>query len=139
VLALDPDFLRAHWGLGLALAQSGNYREAVPELQKAVALSDEGAAFLSSLGYVYAVSDRRPAAEEIVEKLEERSKTTYVPPSTVAIVLTGLGEKDQALTWLERANEEHDPWVTTLRIDFMFDSLKSDRRFQDLVHRVGLS
>jgi Flp pilus assembly protein TadD len=138
VLEMEPGSLRAHWGLGLALAQSGSSREAAAELEKSVALSDEGPAFLGSLGYVYATSDRRPAAEEIVRKLEERSKTGYVPASTVAIILAGLAEKDQALAWLERANEERDPWITTLRINFMFDALRSDPRFQDLLRRVGL-
>jgi len=69
----------------------------------------------------------------------KRSRSGYVPASTVAAVFSGLGDRDQAMTWLERADRERDPWVTSLAIDFMFDPLRSDPRFQSLVHRLGLS
>jgi hypothetical protein len=57
----------------------------------------------------------------------------------VATVFSGLGEKDQAMTWLEKAIEERDPWLTGLKVEPMFDCLRSDPRFLDLVHRVGLN
>src|SRR5262245_57350978 len=119
VLDMDANFLRAHWGLGLTLAQSGNYGEAIPELEKAVEMSERGPAFLGSLGFAYAASSRRSDAKEIVEQLEERSKTRYVPPCTVAIVFAGLGEKDWCMAWLEKGNEERDPWITDLKVNFM--------------------
>jgi serine/threonine protein kinase/tetratricopeptide (TPR) repeat protein len=139
VLDVDPTFLRAHWGLGLAAAATRHYDAALPELQKAVDMSGRGPAYLCSLGYAYAAEDRRDDATRIVEELVERSKVGYVPASTVAIVLSGLGQKDQAMTWLERADRERDPWVTTLNTNFMFDPIRSDPRFQSLAHRVGLS
>ena len=139
VLDMDPNFLRAHFGLGLALVHKKRYEEAITELQKAVELSGGGAAQLGALGYAYAVANRRAEALEIVEKLKERSREHYVPPAMVAIVFSGLGDKDQAMTWLEKANEERDPWLTGLKVDPMFDSLRSDPRFLDLVHRVGLN
>jgi Flp pilus assembly protein TadD len=139
VLDVDPTFLRAHWGLGLAAAAAGQYDLALPELQKAVELSGRGAAYLCSLGYVYATSERRNEASRIVDELVESSRVRYVPASSVAVVLTGLGEKDQAMAWLERADRERDPWVTTLNTNFMFDPIRSDPRFQSLAHRVGLS
>ena len=138
VLDMDSSFLRAHWGLGLALVQKRGYDEAIAELRKAVELPGSGPAQLGSLGYAYAVAGRRAEALEIVEKLKERSKKHYVPPATVSIVFSGLGEKDEALTWLEKANEERDPWVAQLKVQPMFDSLRPDPRFQDLLRRVGL-
>ncbi len=138
VLAMDPNFLRAHFGLGQALVHERRYQEAIAEFQKAVELSEGGAAQLGALGYAYAVANRRAEALEIVEKLKQRSSEHYVPLSMVSIIFSGLGDRDQAMTWLERANEERDPWLTGLKVDPMFDPLRSDPRFLDLVHRVGL-
>jgi tetratricopeptide (TPR) repeat protein len=138
VLDMDPNFLRGHWGLGLALVQKQKHDEAIAELKRAVELSGSGAGQLGSLGYAYAVAGRRAEALDIVEKLEKSSSDHYIPPATVALVFSGLGETDQALAWLEKANDERDPWVTGLKVDPSFDSLRSDPRFQDLMRRVGL-
>ncbi len=138
VLDMDPNFLRGHWGLGLALAEKHKYVEAIAELKRAVELSGGGAGQLGSLGYAYALAGRRAEALDIVERLKKSSSDHYIPPATVAIVFSGLGEKDQALTWLEKANEDRDPWATGLKVDPRFDSLRSDPRFQDLMRRVGL-
>lgn len=138
VLDMDPNFLRAHWGLGLALVQKNKYDEAIAELQRAVELSGGGAGQMGSLGYAYAVAGRRAEALGIVEKLKEISRERYVPPATVAIVFSGLGETDHALMWLEKANEERDPWITGLKVEPRFDSLRADPRFQELMRRVGL-
>jgi TolB-like protein/Flp pilus assembly protein TadD len=138
VLDMDPNFLRARFGLGLALVHKKRYEEAISELQKGVEFSGGGAAQLGALGYAYAVANRRAEALAMVEKLKERSREHYVPPAMMSVVFSGLGEKDQALAWLEKAIEEHDPWLTSLKVDPMFDSLRSDPRFLDLLHRVGL-
>ena len=124
---------------GSALVQKKRYDEAIAELQKAVELSGGGAAQLGALGYAYAVANRRAEALEIVETLKKRSREHYVPPAMVAIVFSGLGDKDQAMTWLEKALEERDPWLTGLKVDPMFDSLRSDPRFLDLLRRIGLN
>jgi eukaryotic-like serine/threonine-protein kinase len=139
VLDMDPSFGRAHWGLGLALVQKRRYEEAISELQKAVELSEGVGVQLGSLGYALAVTNRRAEALEIVEKLKKSSSEHYVPPAAVALVFSGLGDKDQALTWLEKTKEERDPWATSLKVEPMFDSLRSDPRFVDLLHRVGLN
>jgi TolB-like protein/Flp pilus assembly protein TadD len=139
VLEMDPTFPRAHWGLGLALVQLKKYDEAIAELRTAVALSSGGGVMLGSLGYACAVANRRAEALEIVRRLEESSKWQYVPPAAVSIVLSGLGERTQAIAWLEKAEEERDPWVTGLNVEPMFDPLRSDPRFVELLHRVGLN
>ena len=138
VLGMDTSYWRAHWGLGLALVQKKNYEEAIAELRKAVEISGRGGVQLGSLGCAYAVAGRRADALEVVEKLKASLKEHYVPPAAFALVFCGLGEKDQALAWLERAVEERDPWVTALKVEPMFDSLRSDPRFLDLMRRVGL-
>ena len=136
-LDMNPNFLRAHWLLGLTLMQKNRLEEAIAELQKAVELSG-GGVVLGSLGYAYAVAGRRAEALEVVDRLETSSKGRYLAPAAVSIVFAGLGDKDQAMSWLERANEERDPWATDIKVQPMFDSLRSDPRFQDLLRRVGL-
>ncbi len=137
VLAMDPSFVRARFGLGLAFIHQKRHDEAIAELRKAVELSGGGAAQLAALGYAYAEAGRRAEALAIVAKLKERSLQRYVPGGMVAAVLAGLGEKDEAMVWLEKANEERDPWLTSLKVEPMYDSLRSDPRFVDLMYRVG--
>ena len=139
VLDMDSGNWRAHWGLGLALLQKKSYDEAIAELRKAVEISGRGGVQLGSLGYAYAVAGRRADALEVLERLKAYLKEHYAPPAALALVFSGLGEKDQALAWLERANEERDPWITSLKVEPMFDSLRSDPRFLDLMRRVGLN
>jgi eukaryotic-like serine/threonine-protein kinase len=138
VLDMDPTFPRAHWGLGLSLVALKRYDDAIAELRRAADLSS-GGVILGSLGFACAVSNRRAEALEIVHRLEESSKLHYVPPAAVAIVFSGLGEREQAVAWLEKAEEARDPWITGLKVEPMFDSLRSDPRFLELLHRVGLN
>ncbi|HEY7111591.1 MAG TPA: protein kinase [Thermoanaerobaculia bacterium] len=136
-LDLDPGFARGHWGLGFALLGKGKPEEAIAELQKAVELSGDGGVQFGTLGYAYAVGGNRTAARDVAERLIAKSKERYVPPAAVAIVYSGLGDRDQAMRWLEKANTERDPWITALQVEPMFDPLRADPRFQDLLRRVG--
>ncbi len=137
VLEMDPNYLRARFALGLSLVHKKRFDEAIVELRKAVELSGGGSAQLAALGYAYADANRRSEALEIVEKLKARSSDRYVPPAIVAGVPAALGEKDQAMAWLEKAVEERDPWLTSLKVEPMYDSLRSDPRFVELLHRLG--
>jgi hypothetical protein len=69
--------------------------------------------------------------------LKEPSKWTYLSPYDIAVVYAGLGERDQALAWLERAYQERCGFITVLKVDPRLDSLRSDPRFQDLVRRMN--
>src|SRR5262249_26472988 len=138
-LEMDENFARAHWGLGLALLGLKRYDEAIAELRKGVELSQGSGVQLGSLGFTYAVAGRRAEALEVAQRLQTLSKEQYVPPGAVALVLSGLGDADGAMAWLEKANDERDPWVTGLNVESMFDPIRSDPRFQDLVRRIGLS
>jgi len=137
-LDMDENFARAHWGLGLSLTSLKRLDEAIAELRKAVELSQGSGAQLGSLGYAYAAAGRRAEALEVAQRLQAIAKEHYVPPGAVALVFSGLGDADAAMLWLERANEERDPWVTGIQIEPMFDPIRTDPRFQDLVRRVGL-
>ncbi len=138
-LDLDQDFLLAHLFLGQAYELKAMYAEAMAEFQKAIALSRGAPPNVAALGHLYAVSGKRDAARKVLEELKESSKRRFVPSYEIAVVYAGLGEKDQAFGWLQKAFEQRDSgWLVDLRVDPRFDLLRSDPRFADLVRRVGL-
>ncbi len=67
------------------------------------------------------------------------SNRHYVPATTIARFYTGLGDKDQAFNWLEKAYDEHAYTLVLLKIDPWFDSLHNDPRYTDLLRRIGLT
>ena len=69
----------------------------------------------------------------------ERQTQKYVSPYTVAAIYAGLGEKDQAFKWLEKAYNERDIWLMNLRVDPVFKGLRSEQRFTDLIRRLDLA
>lgn len=84
----------------------------------------------------------RPAAKreawQIVNKLKVMSQRVYVSPLHMALVYTGLGERDRALVWLERAYKDRSNFMSRLKVDPRFDPLRSDPRFQNLLRRMNL-
>jgi hypothetical protein len=74
----------------------------------------------------------------LIEELKQLSKKQYVSPYDIATIYAGLGEKDRALEWLQKAYQDRDGWLTQLKVDPIFDALRSDQRFQDLMRQVGL-
>jgi tetratricopeptide (TPR) repeat protein len=134
-LELEPNFASAHWCLGLAYLGKGRHGDAILEFQAARELG-EGPVVLWSLGYTYAITGRRVEAGEILKELRQRSRGGYVSPYITAAIYAGLGEKDSAFKWLEKAYEEHD-WMQ-LKLDPFLDSLRSDPRFQELLRRMNL-
>jgi tetratricopeptide (TPR) repeat protein len=138
-LELDPNFWVAHWTLGRAYEQKAMFTEAIAEIQKAIDFSGSSPLSLAALGHTYAVSGRRAEAERVLNQLKDSSKQTYISPYGIAAIHAGLGEKDQAFLWLEKAYEERSGWLIWLRAEPGSDPLRSDPRFQDLLRRIGLT
>jgi TolB-like protein/DNA-binding winged helix-turn-helix (wHTH) protein/Tfp pilus assembly protein PilF len=130
---MDPHFGIAHYELGQAFVQKHSYNEAIAEFQKAIELSGGSIPCTSNLAYAYAVSNQRNEAVKILNDLLTRSTRNA---SEIALMYVGLGEKDQAMKWLERAYAEH--FNPSILVRPAFDPLRSDPRFQNLVHRIGL-
>jgi TolB-like protein/DNA-binding winged helix-turn-helix (wHTH) protein len=134
---LDSNFALAHYQLGQAFLQKHSYNEAVGELQKAVSLSGGSTTSTSSLAYAYAVSGNRKEAEALLNELKNRSSGSFSNAPEIALVYVGLDQRDQAMEWLEKGyTERFNPGVLMRPA---FDSLRSDARFQDLLHRIGLN
>ncbi len=138
-LDIDPNFWMAHQDLGGVYAHQHKYREALQEFEKAATFSGNSSYALGYLGYGYAVSGRRSDAEKKIEQLKRLSQQTYVPALSIAVIYTGLSEKDRTFEWLDKAYEQREGWLTWYFLfDPEFDSLRSDPRYADLLRRMGL-
>lgn len=137
-LEMDPNFFQAFFLLACNYERKGMSQDAVEAIEKAADLSDHNSWILGVLGNSYAVSGKKGKAREVLGELKERSRQKYVAPFNIAAVHVGLGEKDLALDWLEKAYEDHSIWLIFLNVYPVFDSLRPDPRFQQLVRRIAL-
>jgi serine/threonine-protein kinase len=128
-LEMDPNFNPAHHWLGLAYLQKSMDKEGIAEFEKEFPF----------LGYAYAVAGRRAEAQQVLDKLNELSKQKYVPAVSMARIYVGLGEKDKAFEWLEKAYLDGSiGGGTGIAVDPIFDPLRSDPRFMDILRRMNL-
>ncbi|HWC18000.1 MAG TPA: winged helix-turn-helix domain-containing protein [Terriglobales bacterium] len=137
-LELDPSFFRAYSALGGAYALKGMYRDSIAAYQKARDLSGGSPGVLGGMGYTYAVWGRRAEALKILEELKELSKQKFVSPYYIAKVYVGLGEKDLAFSWLQKAVADRSIPLPGLKTDEELSSLRSDPRYHELLNRIGL-
>ena len=135
-LELDPNFRYTHVILAYAYAANGEYASAIAEYREAFRLGKGGSSGKCYVGYALAKAGQRGEAEAILKQLETTSE--YVSPAELAVLYAALGEKEKALSALERAYAAHDLQMRYLGIDSHYDSLRSEPRFQDLVRKVGL-
>ena len=134
-LELDPNFSFAHSVLGLAYVYKSMYKEGIAELEKAVEIYRSHVS-LMFLGRGYALAGRRAEAQKVLDQLNEFSKEKYVPAFRRAEIYVALGEKDKAFEWLQKAYEEH--FIMAIRVEPVYDPLRSDPRFADLLRRMNL-
>ncbi len=136
-LQMDPNFYYAHGRLAQVYEQKSMFEEAIAEYKKAIALSRGNPAITAMLAHAYAVSNRTGEAQKLLDELKARSKRSYVSPHFIAMIYAGLGEKDQAFEWLQKAYGDRAVDLVYLK-DPAFDSLRSDPRFSALLKRMGL-
>ncbi len=134
-LELDNSNALAHVQLGWSLLWKGQRAEALAEFTKATTL-DDLPWYLGSLGYAYAATGDRGGAEQILRDLDELAKARYVSPAARAAVYLGLGKKDKALDWLEKALADEDPILWWYQSDQLYDSVRNDPRFQAIAKKA---
>jgi TolB-like protein/DNA-binding winged helix-turn-helix (wHTH) protein/Flp pilus assembly protein TadD len=135
-IEMDPNFAMAHNQLGQAYLQQHMYEQAVVELQNAVHLSAGSPTCIANLARAYALSGRRSEALTLLDRLKTSSTPGFSHASEIAAIYVSLGDKDEAMNYLEKGYAERfNPGVL---IRPGFDPLRSDPRFQNLVHRIGL-
>jgi len=139
VVEMDSNFPQTYTWLGLVLEQQGKYPEAIAVFQRAMTLFPGGSTQAQAeLAHTYAVSGKRIEALKIIADLQQVANRKYVPPYQVGAIYAGLGDKDQAFIWLEKAYQERSDWLVNLTADQRFDPLRADSRFADLRRRIGL-
>jgi len=136
-LELLPDNPIAHTFLGYAYAANGNYEQAIAAHREAMKIDGVNSSDQCYLGAALARAGRRDEALSILRELE--NSKDYVSPAELAILFTGLGDKEKAFSSLEKAFAAHDMQLMYLGVDPALDDLRSDPRFADLMRRVGLA
>jgi TolB-like protein/Flp pilus assembly protein TadD len=137
-LDLDPNFWVTHLTLGKVYLQERKYPEAIAEFSKAKELSHGNSEAIASIGYTAALAGDKAKGRAVLEELKVVSKQHYVPPVNIALVYEGLGDQNEAFSWLEKACEERDVRLTLLKVDPRWDSFRSSPRFAAILGRVGL-
>jgi adenylate cyclase len=137
-LELAPGFDSAQLMLADIDAHAGKFNQAITELEKALQLTSNRQLLLPALGYAYAKNGERGKAWAIVAELDQVSARRHISPFDTAIVYVGLGDKQRELDGLEKAYAVRSQWLTFLKVDTIWDPLRSDPRFIDLLKKVGL-
>jgi eukaryotic-like serine/threonine-protein kinase len=135
MLEMDPNSVVAHIWLGRAYMQKKLYDQAIPELLRSV--DPENGDGFAQLGFSYAMAGRKAEAVKVIADLEALAARRYSSPVRIACVYAGLGDKERAFEWLEKGYVGRSDHLTQIKTDPMFDSLRTDPRFNDLLRRVG--
>jgi serine/threonine protein kinase/tetratricopeptide (TPR) repeat protein len=138
VLKLDPDFPDAHRYMGLGYLEKKSLKKALQEFEAAEKLSGSKGIYLADIGYAQALAGNREEAQKIEGKLIEESEKKYVSSLRIARIFVGLGDEDRAFEYLEKAYENRDDGLATLKVDPRLDPLRDDPRFGAFVEKMNL-
>jgi TolB-like protein/Flp pilus assembly protein TadD len=135
-IEMDPTFHLTHWVLGDAFRWKGDLSQAIAEYEKAAQL-DPDPVVLGVLGYAYATAGRKDDGRKVLDKLTRLSEQRYVPAYPLAIIHLALGDKDEALRWLEKSYQDRaDDVRRFIKVEPLLDPLRDDPRFEALVQKV---
>ena len=135
-IEMFPDYLIAHRRLGISYGEKGMFQEAEAEFRKALVISGNDSETMSAMAYAYAAAGRTDDARTIQHRLQELAIESYVSPYSLARVHIALGEYDEAFECLERSYQERHGILTYLMVEPLFDRVRSDPRFTDLLRRM---
>jgi TolB-like protein len=136
-LGLDPHSVLGYWGMGRSLAREGRYKEALEDLKQFKKLNGfEPTIITAEIGFTEAMAGDRHAAMETLNQLTQESKQVYVDPYLRAVVYLGLKDHENTYAWLDRAYEDHSPFLISLATDPKWSAMRSDARFEALWNRM---
>ncbi|MFY9725753.1 MAG: winged helix-turn-helix domain-containing protein [Bryobacteraceae bacterium] len=124
--------------LGKAYERTGMLTDAIATLQKAVDAEHGDPVALGDLGHAYAVAGQHDKAQAILEQLLARSQRGFLSPEILANIYCGLGDRERAMDWLEKAYAARAPGLVYVGVDAVYDPLRSEARFQALLHKMQL-
>jgi serine/threonine protein kinase/Tfp pilus assembly protein PilF len=135
-LDMDPNFGLGHLCIGTSYVNRGHFQEGITELQKTTELLPGNQDSMVQLGIAYALSGDHARAREVLSKLKNHSQP-YLRAYNIAMLYAGLADKEQTIFWLQKGYEQRDDDMIYMKIEPVFDPIRSDPRFQDLIRRVG--
>jgi len=138
VLAVEPAFAFAHYALGDACTQSGQYDRAFAEFDRAIELGGRTVNHIGVMGYAYGRSGNRDRAEALLQELTARVSQGYVSAIWIAMIHLGLSDLENLFQWLDRAFAERDGSLVLITAALEFDPVREDPRFKSLLGRMGL-
>ncbi|TLZ30139.1 MAG: tetratricopeptide repeat protein [Gammaproteobacteria bacterium] len=134
---IDPDHFLPHLRMGLVRLQQEGYPEAIRELQTAARLANHSTETVAALGTGYAMAGMSGEAHRIVAQLQASQAEHYVLPYNIAKIYAAARDKDKSFEWLERAYQEGDPDLIELNSEPLFDRLRGEPKFSELMRRIG--
>jgi serine/threonine-protein kinase len=138
MLEIAPNSDGPHYYLGRVLSQQGKHQEAISELRRAFELNRHHT-IRAWLAYVYGRAGRRKEALKLLRELEALSRRERVSPIYIARIYSGLGDRENSLTWLRKAYDERSDHALGIGVDPAYDPLRSDPRFIEILRGVGLA
>ena len=136
-LTSNPNFVYAHLALGRAYGSKGMYPEAIAETRRAIEL-DFGSSAKGYLGLWLAKSGKRDEALKLLDELKQEATKNYIQGDTIALIYIGLGDKAEALNWLEKHMLSHAETASSYAVSPQLDELRSEPRFKDMLKRMNL-
>ena len=134
---LEPHFVLTYQLLAQAYERKGMYDKAIEICQRGISNAENHPYLIAELGHAYAMSGQRDKALKKLAELREISKHQYVSPYLEAVIYSGLGDKDLTMEWLEKAYQDRSSFLLWLNVEPLFNSMRSDARFQDLLKRMN--
>jgi TolB-like protein/DNA-binding winged helix-turn-helix (wHTH) protein/Tfp pilus assembly protein PilF len=135
---MDPSYSPSLLDLGSVYMARGEYEKAISQFERARSLAGDTATVLSYIAQGYAFSGRKVEARSVLSELERSSSAKFVSPWEFALIYDALGDKDQALAFLQKAADQHASWVVIIAVDPRLDNLRSDPGFKQLEHRIRI-
>ena len=136
-IEMEPNYFIAYLWLSLSYLEKGMIEEAMAAIQKYTTLTRGDPIGVAAQGYIFARSGKRNEALKIVDRLQQVSQQRYLPPLWITLIYSGLGERQQAFEWLEKAYEARDSNLVQIKVSPLMDNLRSDLRFTAFLKKMG--
>jgi len=135
---IDPNYFIANWGAGFSYMMKGQYPEAIAQLKKALAIDPTHAPSLQALAMAYIRSGDRASGLKVLEEMKKLSATAYMSPISFSLVYADLGDMDQSYEWFKKGFDDQSEEIVFFHVEPVFDGMRHDPRFAELVRKAGL-
>jgi TolB-like protein/tetratricopeptide (TPR) repeat protein len=137
LIDMDPTFYKVHAFRGRTLCLMGRYEEAIQSFEQALSVGSRVPSTVAALGQALALLGKEKAARKCLRELETMARTRYIASSCFAVLHLGLGETSKSLDWLERSCDQHELATTSIMVHPLWDPLRREARFENMVRRVA--